>query len=202
MYSQAWQDKFVDLVLDKPSSGFYVDVGAGYDLEVDGKINSNSLMFEQRGWKGICVDADLHRMKNRNCCVVAALIGSGADETTDLGDLLQSQKCPQMVDYLSIDIEGADILALKSFLDHGYTAKVITIEHNLYTQNPGVEEDKRQIFDLLTRSGYVRVVDNVGHLADCANLHAGGAFEDWYIHTRSVSYQDTMKKLKALHENR
>ena len=61
MYSQAFQDEFVDVLLKSPAKGFFVDVGAGCDP--DG-IGSNSLMFEQRivdNAGHMAVTEDLHR---------------------------------------------------------------------------------------------------------------------------------------------
>ena len=50
-YSQAGQDKWVSLILDNKTDGFFLDIGAG-----DGWGDSNSFHFETNlGWKGICV---------------------------------------------------------------------------------------------------------------------------------------------------
>lgn len=194
MYSQASQDDFVDLVLNKQASGYFVDVGGGC---ADPKVESNSLLFEERGWKGIVLDGDVNRMQNRSCICVTAMIGDGSSETRKLGDILKENDAPSIVDYLSIDIEGQDFNAVKSFVESGYTFKVATIEHNLYSQNPGVGELKANIFNFLSLNGYVRVVDNAGHQASLDNLHAGWPFEDWYINPKYTRYKEVIEKLKA-----
>jgi len=193
MYSQASQDDFVDLVLNKQEIGYFVDVGGGCD---DPKTESNSLLFEERGWKGIVVDGDVNRIKNRSCICVTAMIGDGNSTTRKLGDILKDNGVPSIVDYLSIDIEGQDFNAVKSFVDAGYTFKVATIEHNLYTQNPGVVELKSNIFNFLSVNGYIRVVENVGHEATLDNLHKGWIFEDWYVHPNYAKYKEIIQKLK------
>lgn len=199
MYSQAFQDEFVDIVLDRPSSGYFVDVGAGCDDE-NGK-GSNTLMFEKRGWDGICIDELTERLKGRSCKCVTSLIGDGLENTRLLSDVLNEINSPMLVDYLSIDIEGHDYKALKSFIEGGYTFKVATVEHNLYSRNPGVDELKQNIFSLMSTNGYVRVVDNAGHMACKENLHRGYAFEDWYINPKYVSYQGVMTKIQSMKES-
>jgi hypothetical protein len=193
MYSQAWQDEFVDFVLDHPTTGFFVDVGAGYDEVADGKINSNSLMFEQRGWNGICIDGDIKRMLGRKTAVEAFL-----GPSLTLAEVLAKHNCPTLVDYLSIDVDGLDVAALRSFIDGGYQFKVLTIEHDLSTGNPGVYQNKFDIFSCLAQCGCVRLVENVGHQAVRTNLHAGNVFEDWYINTQYVNYQEAKKKIEGL----
>ncbi|MFA7256226.1 MAG: FkbM family methyltransferase [Kiritimatiellales bacterium] len=50
-YSQYGQDVTVFDLLGKPSQGVFLDIGAN-----DGKSLSNSLLFEEKGWTGVCVD--------------------------------------------------------------------------------------------------------------------------------------------------
>lgn len=212
MYSQAFQDEFVDIMLDRPSSGYFVDVGAGCDDE-SGK-GSNSLMFENKGWEGICIDEFAERLSWRRCKKVSCLIGDGTTKlgfnhppggttiTRLLADVLRENNCPTLVDYLSIDIDGNDYMALKSFIDAGYSFKVATLEHSIYSRMPRVDEEKRDMFDLLAANGYIRIVDNAGHMATASNLHHGWPFEDWYINPKYVSYQNSIAKIKAMKEMR
>jgi len=50
--------------------------------------------------------------------------------TITLMDLLKKYKAPNIIDYLSIDIEGGEFDALKNFNFNEFVFKVITIEHN------------------------------------------------------------------------
>ena len=49
--SQYGQDQVVFDLLNKPESGIFIDIGAN-----DGINFSNSLFFEQKKWKGVCVE--------------------------------------------------------------------------------------------------------------------------------------------------
>jgi FkbM family methyltransferase len=51
-YSQHGEDFILDLIFADQSTGFFVEVGC-----IDGCRFSNTLMFEERGWKGLCVEA-------------------------------------------------------------------------------------------------------------------------------------------------
>jgi FkbM family methyltransferase len=51
-YSQHGEDFILDLIFADQSTGFFVEVGC-----IDGRRFSNTLTFEERGWKGLCVEA-------------------------------------------------------------------------------------------------------------------------------------------------
>lgn len=53
-----------------------------------------------------------------------------AIETTPVSELLRDIGVDANFDYLSIDIEGLDIIILKQFFKDGYRPEFITIEHN------------------------------------------------------------------------
>ena len=56
---------------------------------------------------------------------------------------------PRTIDYLSIDVEGAEADILEAFPFDRYTVKLISVEHN-FTEN------RSKIHDILTRNGFVR----------------------------------------------
>lgn len=74
-YSQYGQDLVALELLDNPSHGVFLDIGAN-----DGVSFSNSLLFEERGWTGICVEPHPIIFKTlqekRNCHLVNACISS------------------------------------------------------------------------------------------------------------------------------
>jgi hypothetical protein len=71
--------------------------------------------------------------------------------TTTLEDILARVKAPSFIHYISLDIEGGELEALKGFPFSTYRVGAFTIEHNY-------EEPKRsQINALLESKGYRRV---------------------------------------------
>lgn len=51
-YSQHGEDALLDLIFKDQKEGFFLEVGC-----IDGRRFSNTLAFEERGWKGMCVEA-------------------------------------------------------------------------------------------------------------------------------------------------
>ena len=71
--------------------------------------------------------------------------------TTTLDDILARANAPSFIHYMSIDIEGAELEALKGFSFSKYKVGALTIEHNF-------EEPKRtEIRRLLEDKGYRHV---------------------------------------------
>ena len=68
--------------------------------------------------------------------------------TRTLESILDENKAPLQIEYMSMDIEGSEFEALRVFPFHRYTFKFVSIEHNF-------EEPKRtQIRLLLESKGY------------------------------------------------
>jgi FkbM family methyltransferase len=85
-------------------------------------------------------------------------------ETISLNDLLKTHKAPYEIDFLSIDTEGSEFEILSTFDFREHVFRVICVEHN-YSEN------RQRIFELLTREGYKRVLEELS-MAD-----------DWYTKT-------------------
>ena len=83
-------------------------------------------------------------------------------KTITLMDLLQKYNAPKIIDYLSIDTEGSEFEILNTIDFNKYTFKIITCEHN-YTEN------KEQVFNLLTKNGYIRKYESLSN------------YDDWYV---------------------
>lgn len=75
-FSQFGEDKWIDEHLNLPVYAEFLDIGAN-----DGITGSNTLWLEQRGWRGLCVDADPRcyeaLLTTRKHSVHFALIGGG-----------------------------------------------------------------------------------------------------------------------------
>lgn len=136
--------------------GFFLDIGAH-----DGVRYSNTYGLEQHlGWRGVCIDGDpaiegvlrsnrpLARVFSR---VVAGTSGAryfasrgmgsaftaaseGGIEVAAIGieALLSTLGVPRIIDYLSIDVEGAEgeILAAFPFDTHAFRCATIEMHHN------------------------------------------------------------------------
>jgi len=167
-YSQNYQDLFILKIIKY--HGFFVDIGAN-----DGITFSNTYLLEQKGWDGICVEANpvfrLQLQANRKCeSYIAAVTNKPIDYVSFLqilgpshmlsgivdffdGEQLQrieneilqtggskniitiptfsfEQIKSESIDYLSIDIEGAELEILKSLDFDKYFIKMISVENN------------------------------------------------------------------------
>jgi FkbM family methyltransferase len=71
--------------------------------------------------------------------------------TVTLGDILERAKAPSFIHYVSLDIEGAELDALRGFPFDKYQIGALDVEHNY-------EEPKRSEIEALMKShGYKRV---------------------------------------------
>jgi FkbM family methyltransferase len=71
--------------------------------------------------------------------------------TVTLGDILMRAKAPHRIDFMSLDIEGAELEALRGFPFDRYQLGALAVEHNF-------EEPKRgQILELMKNHGFARV---------------------------------------------
>lgn len=82
-YSQCGQDLYVYNTFFKDAEcGFYVDIGAH-----DGKDKSNTLLFEQLGWDGVCIEPlpwVYERLtQNRTCRCINAVVSICPEDTVE-----------------------------------------------------------------------------------------------------------------------
>lgn len=73
-YSQHGEDFILSKMFQNTEHGYFVEIGC-----IDGLRFSNSLYFEQKGWKGMCIEPHLDLIdllrKNRNCNIIEAAVG-------------------------------------------------------------------------------------------------------------------------------
>ena len=92
--------------------------------------------------------------------------------TATLDEILEKAKAPKWIDYMNIDVEGAEFDALRGLSLDRYEVGSFTIEHNY-------EPEKREMIrGLLEAKGYVRV--------------RSWEVDDWYVH------RDLASQYKAL----
>ena len=195
-FSQAGQDKWVDLILKGKKNGYFLDIGAG-----DGWGDSNTFYFEDKlGWTGICVECGVQdylkckSLRKKSITTPLAIWSSETDLSFAIGShsvhtsgfglpvkaitlkmLFEKYNVPTEIDYISLDIEGSDVEALKGFPWGTHKVAAWTVEHNLYLKKDPTM--KNGIYDILSKNGYIRAVENIA----CKDSH-WGAFEDWYLH--------------------
>jgi FkbM family methyltransferase len=154
-FGQWGEDRWLAEHLVPPSSGVFVDIGAG-----DGSRGSNSLYFENRGWTGLCVDPDPRNraaLTGRRCAVRTCAVSTrpgrrtfsmydakpswsglgdrGNGYTTIpvdcriLDDLLTEAKIDR-IDLLSIDVEGDELDVWASFNVTRHQPGIVIIEYD------------------------------------------------------------------------
>lgn len=83
-------------------------------------------------------------------------------QTVSLLDLLDQNRAPREIDYLSVDTEGSELEILQAFDFSKYQFRSITVEHNF-------GPNRQKIFACLKDAGYHRVHDDISGV------------DDWYI---------------------
>jgi FkbM family methyltransferase len=177
--SQLGQDRWiVQRVFPGVRDGYFVDVGSGDGLfmsnsKVLEELGWNGVCidpFPENMTKRTCtmfkeiVDSEAGRKVDFRVAGffggIEGHLGTHKDKTADsrtielttttLEDILARAKAPKFIHYVSIDIEGAELAALRGFPFSKYKVGAFTIEHSH-------EEPKRsQIKALLESNGYRR----------------------------------------------
>jgi FkbM family methyltransferase len=191
VYGQFSQDLWVALTLGHGrNGGYYVDVGSADGVEISNTYlldrmgwkgvcidpfptnmqkrtcqvfeqpvyseSGKKVQFRAAGLLG-GIDSDLGRYKK-----------SLSDEplvdfvTATLDEILDKARAPNWIDYMNIDVEGAEYDVLRGFSFDRYQVGSWTIEHNFET------EKRELIRKLMESKGYVRV--------------RSWEVDDWYVH--------------------
>ena len=78
-------------------------------------------------------------------------------ESVTLNDLLGEYNAPEIIDYISIDVEGSELRILKKFFEEKkYRVNLFSIEHNW-------RRDKNEVIDLLAENNYTNVYSDLSH---------------------------------------
>lgn len=217
-YSQHGQDVWAFRTLRQKKSGFFIELGA-----FDGITGSNTLMLEQVGWQGICIEPAhwyFERLcENRSCICVNALIAGGdrptatflqspdqmsgiADhrswqahevhkiemQTRPMVEVLRQCRAPREIDYLSLDVEGAEMEILRDFPYGEYQLGLLTVEHNAASLPERISV-KNEMCRLLGGRGYRYVGDLVDDGLFCKPEWFDGATEAW--REQSISHSES-----------
>lgn len=200
MYNaQANQDIFVDKILNK-TEGFFVDIGAGtggLPSHTPG-FYSNTYYFETfKNWKGIAIDYDANwwsrvsPLRSADCICVDLL-------EKNINEVLHEYNCPKQIDYLSIDVDDAQIEVFNEFDFDKYKFKVLTLEHNLFQSDPNqqnrTEEHRKNI--LKEHAHYREVLYKYGYKLLWGNvcLDGYGPVEDWFVDEETFDKNKNIQK--------
>lgn len=156
-----------------------MDVGA-----YNGVTISNTFYLEKSlGWTGICVEplptafAELQASRScicENLCVAPSSgvvyfhrRGKGSKivsapgrktiqcQSETLATILKNNSAPNIIDYLSLDIEGGELGVLETFPFGQFSFGAITVEHNSYVGQEWCDR-RQKMFVILTQNGYIR----------------------------------------------
>tara|TARA_R110000822_G_scaffold44751_1_gene120008 strand:+ start:3119 stop:4345 length:1227 start_codon:yes stop_codon:yes gene_type:complete len=169
-YSQAFQDMFVLTMLNGKENGTYLEIGAADPFSG----NNTALLETEFNWRGISLDIDPKEVQKFNNERTSKCILQDAT-IVDFNALLEKQKFSNVIDYLQLDVEPAEITyeVLLKIPFEKYKFAVITYEHDEYMDRSlNYKELSRQY---LKEQGYVLVV---GDIAPDKNSN----YEDWYVH--------------------
>lgn len=166
-FSQAAQDLFVLFTLNHKKGGHYLEIGSGHPFE----SNNTALLELDYGWSGLSIERndslqkEFSKYRDNICiCNDSTLI--------DYESILNDFKIAKRIDYLSLDVDPANITydtLLKLPLEN-FRFSIITYEHDRYIAGDKYMELSRKY---LKNLNYFPIAKNV-----CFN---GKDFEDWYV---------------------
>jgi hypothetical protein len=164
------QDVFAKFVNSEKENGYVVDIGC----QGPGDGNNSTLLLEMN-WKGVGADInDYHNSwsnyENFKFYQIDTTIKNNVDNLFS--------DCPEIIDFLSIDVDGATLETLKN-IDFGkFKFRCICIEHDYYWRGEELRIPQRDILDKL---GYKRVIHT--------------AAEDWYVDYNLIENEEVKKIL-------
>ena len=144
LQSQLGQEKFVCQSLNWLEKGYFVDIGAAHPI----LINNTFFLERKLNWSGLSIDMGPENEHLTHCpegLTKEAYMKLWEYERTcdfvcgdaleiDYKKLFKEKNVPKIIDYLSVDLEPADVTleALKKLPFDEYQFRIITFEHDLY----------------------------------------------------------------------
>ena len=151
-HSQCNQDKLVVKLYGEDFRGYFVDLAANDAVHI-----SNTLMIERDyNWDGVCIEANpayWFGLAHRKCTVIGAAVGktdnepmnfvdrgtlgamskqSGANSRhvrlVSLAHVFKAAKVPAIIDYMSFDVEGAELFIAQAFPWDSHQINLLTVE--------------------------------------------------------------------------
>lgn len=165
-YSQASQDLFALYINNFKEDGYFLDLGCNQPFE-----GNNSALLESLGWKGILIDyqqffVDFCLSKRKNKVLNADLI------QTNITDILIENNAPNIIDYVSIDLDNhAALSCIQNLNFDKFKIKCMTFEHDAYSLGDEMRSISREF---LLSKGLKIICKDV-------TIYNGKQFEDWYV---------------------
>lgn len=164
--SKQGQDQFVYHLLGD-IKGYFIDIGAMTPIYAN-----NTFVFEQQGWKGLSFEKNKTNKWNRDTkCIIDDVT------TLDLEKIFKEEKVPNIIDYLTVDVDSATLKALELIPFDKHQFKILTVEHDYYRN----KHDRDKIRAILLSKGYQIYAEDI-------LLHKDRyPFEDWWINPKFFS---------------
>ena len=187
--SDAKQDQFVANILNFKKDGYCVDIGSQCSI-----TSNNTFVFQELGWTSISVEIDAEHNNSYHSRQKGTHYNEDALKI-NYKKALEENQFPEIIDYLSLDVDTLSLSVLKILPFSEYKFRVITIEHDAYLYGDEYRSEQRKI---LTDLGYQLICSNVlvpnpGHAGyngeDCP-------FEDWWIYPSEFD-KDLIEKIKS-----
>lgn len=155
-------------IVAEPSDVFHHSLSHNRKCHIDtgcvSDTTGDTVVFYEVGASGL---SSMEKYANNDSWASARQNHAKKDVVTiTLKDLLDKYDAPDVIDYLSIDTEGAEYDILNAY-DFSRNFKVITVEHN-HT------DMKHNIHELLSDNGYIQVFSDISD------------WDSWYIHLESI----------------
>jgi len=181
--TDANQDDFVMKMFNYKEQGYFVDLGSGAPFNA-----SNTSRLEELGWTGICIDVTQnrdYRLRRCNFFATDAL-------KVDYNNLFEKCDAPEVIDFLSLDIDEYTTELLKLMPFDKYKFKIITIEHDAYLRDHQFRIDQREV---LTNQGYTLLCADIWPDSLRKLNLPGGPFEDWWVNEEffDAKFLDTIR---------
>ncbi len=166
-YSNWGVDMLSDHFFIHKKKGIYIDIGCHHPF-----LNNNTLPLHKRGWRGINIEigvsdnkgvADLYFFHNRAAKnSLSKELGSEAKNikkinTDTLNNIIENSKfANEKINFLSIDVEGYELIVLQGFDLKKYKPDLIVLE---FIQ-PNIKELSQQKIDTILESDLYKHMNN------------------------------------------
>jgi len=173
-YGRLGQDAFAFFINGEKTNGTFVDIGCREPL----RGNNTWILEERYNWIGISIDiedyTDIWKYTRKNPFVQMDAIEG------DLEELFSTLNVPDVVDYLTHDVDGAEPDRFDNIPFDKYIFKCITVEHD---GDPATRAFQR---NTLLSYGYELACSNVKNGPGRNCFRGGKVMEDWWIHPEYI----------------